>query len=495
VPLSGRIADHWRRTPDALALALGDDRLTYGDLARRAAAVAAGLAAMPRRHERGWMPPDGRLLALAVGNRGVFAELFAGATAGASACAVLDPAWPPAQAREVLRRLVPDLLVADGARTELLAAAGELGIPALTTGAGGSCTGWLARWAGADPGRELTAAGADGETFLVGFTSGTTGLPKAFRQPRRSWRTSLASGRQVWGLDAAAHTLAPGPLAHGLTLYALAECLDAGATFHGLPRFDANETASVLAEGEVRRLVLVPTMLSGLCAAAAGEPFPSVLLVVSGGARLEPELAEHARAVLPNARISEYYGASELGFVTVAGRPFPGVEVAVREEGTVFVRSPLVCDGYLWADDDRGLRRDGEWATVGDLGRLAPDGTLRVVGRQDGMVVTGGLNVYPAEVESVLRRIEGVEEAMVTGVADAHLGSLLVAVLSGPGAARLTHAALMAECRDHLPRYKVPRRVYATRRWPLTASGKVARRVVEEWIADGDERLVRLDAS
>jgi long-chain acyl-CoA synthetase len=509
VPLAGRVAEHALDRPAEPAFAIGGELLDYGALALRAAAVAAGLRAAPRaRAERPWMPDGGRLLALAAGNQPVFAELFTGATAGGSACAVLDPRWAPEQAHAVLRRLAPDLLVAGQGEGELAATAAGLGIPVLTAGDYGT---WLDRWAGADPARELVD-GPDAAAFLVGFTSGTTGLPKAFRQPRRSWRASLARGRTLWGLTAASHTLAPGPLSHGLTLYALAECLDAGAAFHGLPRFDAGHVASVLGEGAVRRLVLVPTMLRALAEAAGpGAAFPGVAGLVSGGAKLDPGLAEQARSVLPNARLSEYYGASELGFVTVAsggdpgavGRPFPGVEVAVRDErgapappeamGTVWVRSPLVCDGYLWADEDSGFRMADGWATVGDVGWLGRDGELRLVGREGGMVVTGGLNVYPAEVEAVLRGLDGVDEAVVTGVPDAYLGSMLVAVLSGPGAARLTRAGLLAACAPRLARHKVPRRLYAARRWPLTSSGKVARRVLEEWIASGDGRLERID--
>jgi acyl-CoA synthetase (AMP-forming)/AMP-acid ligase II len=238
--------------------------------------------------------------------------------------------------------------------------------------------------------------------------------------------------------------------------------------------------------------------------------------VVSGGAKLDPRLAEEAAAILPRARITEYYGASELGFVTVSGQrddgdeasvghPFPGVDVAIRDgrgapvadglPGTVFVRSQLVCDGYLWTDDDRGLRRDGEWATVGDVGWIGRDGGLRLAGREGGMVVTGGLNVYPGEVEAALRRVDGIDEAVVTSVPDPYLGAVLVAVVSGAGAAGLTHADVMDACSAHLPRYKVPRRVYATRDWPLTASGKIVRRVVESWMERGDERIVQLDAS
>jgi acyl-CoA synthetase (AMP-forming)/AMP-acid ligase II len=518
MPLARSIGASWLERPDAPAFIIGDVELTYGALAERAARVAEGLAAMPRRDVgRPWMAPEGRLLAVAVGNHPTFPELFVGATLGESACAVLDPAWPPAQARAVLERLLPDLLVADTAREDLCAAAREVGVPVLGAGTTGGYADWLEWWPAANPESRLVS-GPDAATFLVGFTSGSTGVPKAFRQPRRSWRTSLTRGRAVWDLGPESHMLAPGPLSHGLTLYALAECLDAGSTFYALPKFQAGSLADVLATRDVRRLVVVPTMLRGLCraAAASGRTFTHVEAVVSGGAKLDQSLVEDATAILPGTNISEYYGASELGFVAVSadrragdngsvGLPFPGVEISIRDEhgrrvedgtpGTVFVRSPFVCDGYVWADDDRGLHRDGEWATVGDVGWLGWDGALGLAGRRGGMIITGGFNVYPEEAETALRALDGIEETVVVGVPDAYLGTAVVAVVSGPGAEAVTLAQVAAACAVRLPRYKVPRRVYAIRQWPLTGSGKIIRREVERWIATGDGRIVELAAS
>jgi acyl-CoA synthetase (AMP-forming)/AMP-acid ligase II len=525
--VSSRVAEHARGRPDALAVAIGSERTTFGRLARRAAQIAAGLSALPRRTAPccPGLPEDGRLLAVAVGNDPQFPELFVGGTAGAHACAVLDPKWAPAQAVSILPRLQPDLLViGDGtasAQPALLSAAREHGIPVLTAAAE-SYEPWLAQYDGADPDRHL-APPREGETFLVGFTSGTTSLPKAFHRARASWRASLAAGRGVFALDPSTSMLAPGPLAHGLTLYALAEALDVGAPFHGLPTFDGRAAAAAIRGEGIRRLVVVPTMLAALCEAArsAGDIFPTVRSIVTAGAKLDARLAEETQAILPNARIVEYYGASELGFVTVTqrrpgdapgddvGHPFPGIEIAIRDAdgrpaedgrpGAVFVRSPLVSSGYLWgAEDGSGFRTDGAgWATVGDIGWLDETGALHLAGREGEMVITGGLNVYPAEVEQVLRGLPGIEQAVVLGVPDDYLGRRLVAVLSGPGVAGLTQRQAAELCLPHLPRYKIPRQLFAVAAsgWPMTRSGKVARKEIAEWIADEHERrpsLVKL---
>ncbi|MFB6439716.1 AMP-binding protein [Streptomyces sp. NPDC056411] len=498
---------------DEPAFTLDDQVLTYRQLALHAAAVAAGLRTV-RPLRRPWLPPGAPLLALGTGNHPVFAELFAGASAGDGAVAVLDPQWGAEQAGAVLDRLRPDLLVLPAGRTALHRAADRLGLRTLRADAGADADAyeaWRARYLGAAPAEHLRAGGDD-TPFLIGFTSGSTGLPHAFHRSRGSWRISLAEGRKVWGMDAEAHTLAPGPLAHGLSLYALAECLESGAAFHGLRRFDAASVLRHLERGAVRRLIVVPTMLSALCAAAAGRGAPgrrfaSVETVVSGGAKLSPQLIAPVAELLPQARVREYYGASELGFVTVGspgpdtpaqdvGTAFPSVTLEIRDTagrpaplgtpGTVFVRSPLVSDGYVWGEGS--FRTVGDWATVGDTGRLTADGHLHLLGR-GGMVISGGLNVYPSEVEDALTRLAPIDTALVTAVPDDHLGQALVAVVSGTGPDHLGHTALRDLCATVLPRYQVPRRFYTLDAWPLTSSGKIARGRIEEWIARGDSRL------
>lgn len=522
MPIANRVLHHGLLRPRDEAFRLGRSSLDYGRLALRSARVHAGLGASPRRGPpRFGIQPEGRLLALALGNDPRFAECFVGGTAAPHACAVLDPKWGPAQVAETMPRLAPDLLVAGEGAEAAVEAARALGIPVVAAGPGGvgdrPYEDWLAGSGEADPGRAFGGAGDSDGTFLIGFTSGTTSLPKAFRRSRGSWAASLAAGRAAFGLDAASHTLAPGPLAHGLTLYAMAETLEAGAAFLGSPRFDPRAAAAALSGGGIRRLVAVPAMLSALLgeAGAEGPVFAGPLDVVTAGAKLDPGLRRSTASILPGARFAEYYGASELGFVSLSwtpsgdeddpsggsgvGRAFPGVEIEIRAPdgrplpagaaGTVFVRSPLVCDGYLWGQDGTGFRVEGEWATVGDVGWLGPDGSLHLVGRGGGMLISGGNNVYPAEVEAALKRLDGVDEAVVVGVPDPRRGHEIVAVLSGPSVRGASRSAIAALCRRWLPGHKIPRRMYAVRAWPLTTSGKLARREVEEWVLREDERL------
>lgn len=512
MPLAPDVARHALERPNETAFVVGAETRTWGALAKRAALLAGGLRSLPAQdgHGRDICGPGGRLTALLARNTATFAEVFIGATASPNVCALLDPKWPPALIHDVLSRLRPDLLVIDDdcIPSEDYAA---YAAPVLST-RGGSDTSWEL-WLQAQHPRVDLDSGPDDEPFLVTFTSGTTSTPKAILRLRRSWRASLSAGATLFGLGPTRAVLAPGPLVHGLTHYALAEQLRAGATFVGMPRFDGAAALETLRARRIARLVVVPTMLDAICREAARTDASrgAVDAIVCAGAKLDDDLRRRAEAVFPNAGIVEYYGASELGFVTVAtdranrvrdagvGRPFPGVELAIRTTngttrepgmvGTVVVKSPLLSAGYLWHDDDVGFRVDEGWATVGDIGRLDETGALHLLGREGGMILTGGHNVYPGEVEAVLLGIPGIERATVLGLPDARLGQVVVAAISGPAADRTRAAEILSACATVLPRYKVPRRLIAVRDWPLTESGKIARGTLETRIVEADASI------
>lgn len=154
--------------------------------------------------------------------------------------------------------------------------------------------------------------------------------------------------------------------------------------------------------------------------------------------------------------------------------------------GTVFVRSPLVSEGYLGATDGTGFRSSGEWSTVGDQGYVR-NGALHIIGREGEMLISGGYNVYPSEVEGVLREEHPFSEAQVIGVPDAHLGVRVVAALHSSGVGGLTLEVLRGLMERRLPRHKVPREFYSIEHWPLTSSGKINKRTLTEWIGAGTD--------
>jgi long-chain acyl-CoA synthetase len=295
------------------------------------------------------------------------------------------------------------------------------------------------------------------------------------------------------------------------------ETLEAGATFYGLPKFDVDEMWRVLVEDRPNRLVGVPTMLEALCRTALehDEILNSPLRITTAGAKLEADLIGRLTNVTRVVEVTDYYGASELGFVTTtkhqrntagqlevndgsAGNPFPGVVISIREngraldagkDGMILVDSPLVIEDYLFGGDGSGFRRDGDWASVGDIGRLTPAGKLTLLGRSGGMAITGGNNVYPEEIVTHLRRLECVNQALVVGTPDQYLGQMLVAVIGLEPGNACTAKELSRHCERMLPRYKVPRKFYMLDAWPMTTSGKIATGTIAEWINANDQRL------
>lgn len=507
MPIHAQLLRHASETPDKPALVIDGHSLSYGELYSRATAIYLFLQELLHSNRRTLdLPGVETLAAVSLGNHIGFAEYFAAATAYPNACAVIDPMMPPERIERIIERLAPDVLIVDHDTSPSAEIGRRLGIPVITAGAESF---------------DLTTTGddlpgdADG-VFLIGFTSGTTAEPKAYYRSREQWRRSLDRGRTVFELEDAPSTLCPGALAHGLALYALVEALDAGATFHSVRKWDLGAVARILSSAQIERLVAVPTHIAGIARAWAGKPeLTSLRDVLTAGAKLNLNEVESMRCLFPKARIREYYGASEIGFMTVStfvggktdfpidrvGQAYPGVEISIRDPdendvgtdvpGTIFVRSDLIADGYLWGDDGQAFRVTEAGATVGDLGEIDTDGMLRVIGRTGGMMITGGNNVYPAEVESALKTCPGVEDAVVFGLPDAYYGQRIVAVVSGEA----TDTKILAEhCAAKLARFKIPKQFYHIASWPMTSSGKIARGQVEASVTSGDDLVLRLSA-
>lgn len=501
MPFPAEVLGSWATLGDRVAVDVAGERTSYAELAARAAAVAARLAELRPVDRDG--PLRGCVVAVTAASNDVAQlEIFLGATAGTGVLALGDPRWTAERFQIVLEQLRPDILFCgqDGAGPR--AAAAQLGLPIVSLGAG------YRAWRNAAPPDAELPPTAPGDTpFLVGLTSGSTSLPKAFYLHRGTWRSSLRLSRERFEIDARSTTLSPLPLQNGYVLYAAMECLDAGATFRTLRRFDPVSFREALT-GDVVRVVGVPSALQELARhTPPGTAFQSVERVTTTGARLDPGTARTAHMLFPAAVVEEYYGASETGFVTVreasarGGHPFPAVEVEVRDDdgrpvpagvaGRLHVRSPLLAQGYLCGGDGRGLRRDAAgWATVGDRGRVLLDGTVELLGREGTMIVTpSGVNVFPEEVEAALRRHDAVEEAVVLAVEDPRLALVLVAVLRAAPGRDLWREELLAHCRRELDPERVPVRMHRAGQWPMTASGKISRRELAEWLTHGHPSL------
>ncbi|MEP2530156.1 AMP-binding protein [Shimia sp.] len=501
MPLSAPLATHARQRPQALAVCVSGQSLTYQELVRQVSGLDRWAQVQPATPQPGVsLPPQGRLIATSLGNHPSAAVVLATGMATHHGVMVMDPSWPATQLADMLTLPRPDVLVALSHQNRLIAQANTLGIPIC-----------LADLALPEPCDFHPTTPDPQGTFLVGFTSGTTARPKAFARNRHSWQASLRAGKPVFDLDPSTHTLAPGPLSHGLTLYAFAETLDAGASFYGLDHFDAFAASHLMHTQPVRRLVAVPSMIQTI---ATRGPFADMTNVTTAGSKLDAHRLTELRSAFPAATIHEYYGASELGFVSVAhhaqtgssapphsvGHPFAhvdmrmmqdGSDVEPGQDGTIFVRGDLAIAGYLSGGRNSGFRRQGDWATVGDIGRQNDDGSLTLLGREGGMVLSGGFNVYPQEVAAHLTNCPGVDSAVVLSQPDRARGQVLAAVILP--APDFKPQNLHNHIARHLPRYKTPRAFYTVAAWPRTQSGKIAQATLETWLTESDPRLAPLE--
>ncbi|WP_051807002.1 AMP-binding protein [Streptomyces sp. NRRL F-2664] len=503
--IAGGFLTHAAESPDRTALAVGDGpggRWSYGALRRGALAVARAL-----RADFGPDPAPGVRIALLLGNRAEFAPLFLGGALAGIPVMVLDPAWSSAELAAVLHDAPPARLFCASATGPVARCADPATLVDVTDPQ-------FAAWLRGGPAPPTRGAAtplpyvAPDRPFYVGFTSGSTGRPKGVVRSHRSWLRTFDRYTAAFGIGPADTVLLPGSLAHSHFLFGLVHALHVGATVRLMPVFDADRALDDLERHHVTRLYLVPTMFQALLEHARRHPgrrFPQVRSLLSAGAKWSPARRALAGELFPNADAAEFYGATELSLVSVqhghedgpgdsVGRPVDGVELSLRspageevaagEPGQVHVRSDMLFTGYLSAEDGDGPDRDG-WFTVGDIGRVDERGYLHLVGRKQGMLISGGLNVHPEEVTAALLRLEEIDEAAVVGLPDPRWGDLVCAVVRWRPGARLGLAEVRDRASAHLSRQKCPRRLFEVDELPHTPSGKIAHGRVRRALLEG----------
>jgi acyl-CoA synthetase (AMP-forming)/AMP-acid ligase II len=264
-------------------------------------------------------------------------------------------------------------------------------------------------------------------------------------------------------------------------------------------QFSASRALDTLRQGHTPCLIAVPSQLMLMIESAARHaiaPIEATRLIMISGARWARHRTAELQALFPQARIVEFYGASETSFIAwmeadvsappqVVGRPFDNVEIDIRDAsapggpGLIFVRSPMLFMDYIGATTEAVADAtvaicEGDWLSVRDMGHLDLQGRLCLAGRQNRMITTQGKNLFPEELESVLTAHPGIAKASVQSVPDALRGMKVVAVVQLEAAhADALHASeVSAWCRSKLEAYKAPKRYFVCDDWPLTTSGK-----------------------
>jgi HIP---CoA ligase len=378
-----------------------------------------------------------------------------------------------------------------------------------------------------DPAQSAARAAAlrpDDVSDLI-FTSGTTGHPKGAMTTHAQSLRTFGTWSSIVGLGAEDRYLIVNPFFHTFGYKAgILACLMAGATVVPEPVFDAAKVMECIAAERISVLPGPPTLYQTLLAdpGRAGHDLSSLRLGVTGAAVVPVELVHAMRDELGFSTVLTAYGLTEsCGTVTMcrrddppeviastSGRAIPGLEVRAvvdgqpvnpGEPGEIVVRGYTVMSGY-WGDDEATAAAvDAEgWLHTGDIGVLDGQGNVTITDRLKDMFVVGGFNAYPAEIEAMLRRHEGVAQVAVVGVPDPRLGEVGCAyVVAAPGADEGDDLArtLLSWSRDVMANYKVPRSVVMVDALPVNASGKVLKRELRQRHAAGQDHVVTSERS
>ena len=351
------------------------------------------------------------------------------------------------------------------------------------------------------------------------YTSGTTGRPKGVRREalgaeRRQEETAL---RQRWfGNRPGLRTAIIGPMYHSVQLSYTTAAVLAPGEVELVPRFDAEDVLHRIHEQRLTHLHLVPIMMSRLMKlpreVRERHDVSSLEFVVHGSAPCPPEVK---RALIDwfGPIVHEYYGTTETGMVSRAsseewlarpgtvGRPWPGREVRIHDEtgarlgpgeiGEVYMSlGPMPNFTYHNADDARAeIERDGA-VTSGDVGYLDEDGYLYLCDRKRDLIISGGVNIYPAEIEGVLGAHPAVLDAAVFGIPDSEYGEAVMAAVQLRDGAEAEPDELRAHVAEHLARFKVPRTIELRDELPRDQSGKIAKRRLRDPYWERAGRLI-----
>ncbi len=482
-----------------------------GALAGRAARFAAGLAGLRVR-------PGDRLVVLMAN----CPEVLITYTAAWRAGAVVTPLIFLVSDHELRHALVDSGAVGVVTTAEFLpkvqaALAGLDGVRFVVVpgGAAGGPGGPVpvldfAEVASAEPGSIVDRA--DGDLAALLYTGGTTGRSKGVPLSHANLWWCGSSTREASAGSGLASTLMPLPLAHAYGL--LVTCIGMHETEPSqtilMRWFDPAGWVDLAQQHRVQRSTLVPSMIQMLLAQPLEQADLSALVAVSSGASpLAEETRREFEARIPGVMIYEGYGCTESASIISAnplgarrtgsvGLPVPGCEVSIQDDagrelppgqdGEICVRSPGVLSGYWQAPEATAAALSGGWLHTGDIGHTDADGYLYVVDRKKDLIIRGGFNVFPRDIEDVLLTHPAVAQAGVVGRPDARLGEEVVAFAALRPGASASSDELIEHARAHLAATKYPREIRIVPAMPLTSVGKLDRKQLREWLRAGPAR-------
>ncbi|TLS38094.1 fatty acid--CoA ligase family protein [Pseudalkalibacillus caeni] len=348
---------------------------------------------------------------------------------------------------------------------------------------------------------------ADDDLAVILYTSGTTGKPKGAMLTHKNLYSNASDTADYLKIDSNDRVITVLPMFHVFCMtVAMNAPLMAGGTLLIMPKFSPAEVFKVASEQKATIFAGVPTMYNFLYQFPEGnkEDFSDIRLCISGGASLPVSLLHRFEEKF-DVRVSEGYGLSEAAPVTCfnpldrprkagsIGKSITNVENKVvnelgeelppNEVGELVVRGPNVMKGYYKMPEDTAVTIKDGWLYTGDLAKMDEDGYFYIVDRKKDMILVGGYNVYPREVEEVLYNHPNVVEAAVIGVPDPNFGEAVKsAVVSNDPS--LTAEELTSYCRKHLAKYKCPTEIEFLKELPKNTTGKILRKALKEQITN-----------
>jgi long-chain acyl-CoA synthetase len=488
------------RTPDKIAISESGRRLAFRTLVERIDRVSnLAHGGLGLRH--------GDFAAVLLPNRLEYMEIVCGLSSAGVSVATIGPAAPPAEIRFICDDSRARVLFVDPGLEHAARAAAPASVERFIV-LGAEYESLLADARST----RCPVTVSETDVFSVPYTSGATGRAKGVMLTHRGRVLScyaMAVEHGCYGPDDRA--VATTPMFHGAGFLMALVPIFFGGSVEILPRFDIERLLGAIAANAATSVYMVPTHFAAMF--DLGErvrrfDLSSLESVISGTAPLAQSLKARIIETFGEGRLYERYGTTETSIATVlrpadqlrktacVGQPLHATHVRVLDDdgndlppgevGELAISSPYLFAGYLNLPEATARAVRGDWFVTGDLARLDEEGYVYIVDRKNDMIISGGENVYPREVEEILLAHPAVAECGVTGVPHSYWGEQVTAFVVLRAGMHASAADLAAACREKLSRYKVPKEVRFVPALPRNSMGKVLRRTLRDMLARND---------